>query len=138
MRVVSSQGPALPTSKTATASPIWQIPVTLWGYGLLRSLAFAAPSWSRDGRIGLGLFVVIVLYGFVLRRSRRAWKVLVALDAFSLVLLAVAWIDADDAPIAIPMLAAGALLVLLAPSTRRHVSAFRPSSVPQPVAAARS
>lgn len=132
-RLTVSRGRPEPSSTAAASSPIWQIPLALWVYGLLRSLAFAAPSWTSEGRIGLGSFVVIVLYVFVLRRSRRAWTGLVIVDTFSLVLLTVAWVDADNAPLAIPALAAVALVVLLAPSIRRHVAEPRPPAVARQV-----
>jgi hypothetical protein len=110
---------------------MWHVPVAVWAYGLLRALAFAAPTWTEGGRIGLGVVVVLVLYMLMLRRSRRAWVALVALDAVSHLLLLVTWIDTADAALAIPIFAVASMVALLMPSTRRYVSTDRsPSAAP--------
>jgi hypothetical protein len=98
------------------------VPIAIWAYGFLRSLTFVAPSWTEDGQVGLGVIVVLVLYVFLLRGSRRAWMALVVLDTFSHVMLMAAWLNADDSPLAIPILAGASLVALLMPSTRRYVA----------------
>jgi hypothetical protein len=112
-------------SRVGAQRSIWDVPVAIWAYGLLRSLAFIAPSWTEDGQIGLGVVVVLVLYVFLVRRSRRAWVALVVLDTFSHVMLLTAWLGADESPWAIPILAAASLVALLMPSTRRYASVGR-------------
>ncbi|MEO1064961.1 MAG: hypothetical protein AAFZ07_26400 [Actinomycetota bacterium] len=112
------------TSPVVGQPPWWlQVPGALWLYALLRSLAFAAPAWSSGGRIGLGAIVAGALFVAILRRSRRAWTVLVWLDVVSLVMLIAVWSSADGAALAAPALAGIAMVTLWAPSVRRHVGA---------------
>ena len=100
--------------------PLLDVPATLWAYAVLRSLAFAAPTWA-GGNIGLGVVVVAALYVFALRRSRRAWSALVVLDVLSLTMLVAAWLDASGSPIAAPLLTALSFVVLVLPASRRYV-----------------
>ncbi|MEM9037167.1 MAG: hypothetical protein AAGD18_21430 [Actinomycetota bacterium] len=113
------------TTDTALAPRPWwlAIPTALWLYGLLRSLAFAAPAWSSGGRIGLGALVVAALFVWTARGSRRSWAVLAWLDTVSLVMLVAAWSTVDGAAVAAPVLAAAAMATLWAPSIRCHVAA---------------
>lgn len=110
------------TAPSSRLRSLFDIPTALWAYGALRALAFAAPAWD-EGSIGLGAFVAVVLYVFVLRRSRWAWFVLVFLDLFTLPMLFVAWLDAGDVAAAAPLLTLLALVTLLLPSVRCHVGA---------------
>jgi hypothetical protein len=119
---VSSSADCHADGRVAARPSITDVPVSLWVYGLLRSLAFMAPSLTEEGRFGLGAIVTVVLFVFVLRRSHRAYQVLIFLDAFSLVMLLATWLGADDAPLSVPLLAGLALVALLWPSTRRYVS----------------
>lgn len=118
--IVSRAARFYSTSTAGSRRSPWDVPIAVWAYGLSRSLAFVAPSWTEDGRIGLGVVIVLGLYILLLRRSRPAWIALVVLDSLSFLLLMVAWSDADDAPIAIPVLAVASMVALLAPSTRRY------------------
>ncbi len=116
-----SSRPPTSTRVGARPSPL-DVPIALWAYGLLRALAFAAPAWTRDGRIGLGVVVVLALYIVVLvRRARWAWVALVALDVLSLTMLIAVWMEADDAPLSVPILAGAAMVALLMPSVRRYL-----------------
>ncbi len=103
------------SSRVGARRSIWDVPIAIWAYGLLRSLAFIAPTWSEDGRIGLGVVPVLVLFVFLVRGSRRAWGALVLFDIFSYVMLLAAWFEADDAPLAIPFLAGASMAALLRP-----------------------
>ena len=105
-----------------------RIPTAVWGYGLIRALAFGAPALTEDGRVGLGLLVVLPLYVYLVRGSRLAWAILVVLDAVGLALLAVGLVTADEAPLSIPLLAGLAFALLLVPSTRRFVGAASPKA----------
>jgi hypothetical protein len=111
------------------------VPPALWAYALLRSLAFAAPSWA-GGSIGLGVVVVAFLYVYTLRRSRRAWSALVILDGISLPLLVAAWLEAGDAAVAAPILAVLSIAVLVLPATRRYVSGGRRAGTVPPTVGA--
>ena len=92
--------PATPSSTRVGAKPsLWDVPVAIWAYGMLRALAFIAPSWTEDGRIGLGVVPVFALYIFLVRGSRPAWTALVVLDILSHAMLFIAWLDAKDAQI---------------------------------------
>lgn len=110
------------SSRVGAEPSLWDVPPALWLYGLLRSLAFVAPSWSEDGQVGLGVLVVLVLYAFVLRRSRRAWITLVAIDALSHLILITTWLAAIDGPLLVPILAIASIVPLLLPSTRRYLA----------------
>ena len=109
--------------RVGASGSIFDVPLALWTYALLRPLAFLAPALTADGSIGLGVLVVAVLFVFVLRRSRRAYQALVLLDIFSGVMLMTAWVEADDNPLSIPILAGLSLMALLWPSNWRYVSA---------------
>ena len=115
-----------PTARTdgrvGARASLAEVPVSLWAYGLLRSLAFMAPAMTDEGRIGLGAIVTLVLFVFVLRRSNRAYYALIFVDIFSHVMLLAAWLGANEAPFSIPLLAGLSLLALLWPSTRQYVS----------------
>jgi hypothetical protein len=102
------------------------VPTSLWSYGVVRPLAFLAPTWS-GGRIGLGVVVTMVLFVFVLRRSRRAWVALVCLDTLSLSMLILAWSSVGDAPVAAPLLATLGLILLVVPPVRHYVRPAAPS-----------
>ncbi|MGI9031112.1 MAG: hypothetical protein ACR2HP_14185 [Ilumatobacteraceae bacterium] len=115
-----------PSTRVGARPTMFDVPIALWAYGLLRSLAFAAPAWTEDGRIGLGVIVVLALYVVVLvKRSRGAWIALVALDVLSFTMLITVWLREDDAPLIIPILAGAALVALLLPSTRRYLNVDR-------------
>ncbi len=102
---------------------LFRVPGSLWLYGALRALSFAAPLLTSAGRLGLGLVVVAVLWVGVLRGRRSAWRVLVAVDAVSIALLTIALLTVDGARAVAPALALLALACLLAPTARRHVAA---------------
>lgn len=125
--------PPSPASSRVGARPsLWDVPPALWAYGLLRSLAFVAPSWSEEGQVGLGVIVVLVLYVSVLRRSRRAWVVLVAIDAVSHLILFTTWSTATNAPLIVPILAIASMVPLLMPSTGRWVATKSVTMTHQP------
>ena len=102
---------------------LFDVPISLWAYAMLRALAFLAPALAADGRIGFGVVVVPVLFVFVIRRSRMAYQVLVLLDIFSAVMLLTAWLGADDNPVSVPILTGLSLVALLWPSNWRYVTA---------------
>lgn len=109
-------------STTKRRFEIWSVPTTLWAYGLLRALAFAAPTWDEGGRVGAGVAVVAVIYVFAVRGSRRALSALVLLDTFSFVIVTMTWLSTRDTALVVPVLTAGALACLIAPATRRFVA----------------
>ena len=104
------------------------VPPAVWAYGFFRSAAFVVPILTGTGGFGLGLFVVLVLYVLLLRRSRGAWMALVVLDLLSLVLLVVTQ-QQTGAPWLLHIFTALAIAALLLPSARSWVA--RPRA-PQP------
>lgn len=97
------------------------MPTAVWLYGGLRGAAFAVPSLTQTGGIGLGAFVVLALYVFLVRGSRRAWIALVVLDVLALLLLALGT-QLGQTPLLVHILSALALVTLLLPSVRRYVT----------------
>lgn len=100
---------------------LWRAPTSIWVYGLLRAAAFAMPFVAGSGGVGIGLFIVLPLFVFLLRGSVRAWGALLVFDSLSFaILLSVP--DVAAVPLLLPMLMGGALIALLVPSTRRYVT----------------
>jgi nicotinamide riboside transporter PnuC len=93
----------------------------VWAYGFFRALAFGVPFATGTGGFGLGLFVVLVLYVLMVRRSRGAWLALVILDVLSLVILVITQAQ-TSAPWALHIFTALAIVSLLMPATRRYVT----------------
>jgi len=97
------------------------VPSAVWLYGCLRGAAFSVPSLTQTGGVGLGAFVVLVLYVYLVRGSRRAWIALVVLDVIALLLLALST-QLGQTPLLVHILSALALATLLLPSVRRYVT----------------
>lgn len=106
------------------------VPTAVWVYVTLRGLAVVVPLTTGSGGIGLGAFAFLVGAVFLVRGSRFAWIALLALDAMALVLLAAVTRGFADPtlPLLLPILQGLALLVLFAPSIRRHVTRDRAAS----------
>lgn len=99
---------------------IWNVPSSVWAYGLLRAVAFGVPLTSGTGGLGLNVLVVLVLYVPLVRGSRLAWSTLLVLDILTLVLLIVTQ-QTTMAPWLVHICTAGAIVALLLPSTRAYV-----------------
>lgn len=109
-------------SLSAGAGALGAVPTAVWAYALLRSLAFLAPTWTEGGQIGFGVVVVGVLFvQLIRRRSHRIWQVLVFVDLFSASLMVMVWATNRSMPVAAPVLAVGAVAVLVVPPVRRFV-----------------
>lgn len=99
---------------------IWNVPSSVWAYGLLRAIAFGLPLTSETGGLGLNVLVVLVLYVPLIRGSRLAWSTLLVLDILTLVLLIITQ-QTTQAPWLVHICTAGAIVALLVPSTRAYV-----------------
>lgn len=99
---------------------LWDAPVTVWLYGLLRAGSLGLPVATGTG-IGIGLLLVPPLLYFVARGSARAWGILLVFDSLSFALLLATLRYTEAAP-AVVWLSGGALALLLAPSVRRWVT----------------
>lgn len=100
---------------------LWRVPTSIWVYGFLRAAAFGLPLVSDAGGVGLGLFVVLPLYLFLVRGSVFAWGTLLVLDSLSFALL-VALPETIDLPLLLPVLQGGAIVALVVPGTRAYVT----------------
>lgn len=110
-----------PLAGSGRTTALWDIPTSVWAYGFFRSAAFVVPYATGTGSFGLGLLIVLVLYVLLIRRSRIAWSVLLVLDVLSFVIL-LATQSVTGAPWLLHILAGGAIVALLMPSTRAWVS----------------
>lgn len=99
---------------------LWDAPVAIWLYGLLRAGSLGLPVATGTG-IGIGLLLVPPLLYFVARGSARAWGVLLVFDSLSFAILVATRSYTDVAP-AVVWLSGAALALLLAPSVRRWVT----------------
>lgn len=100
---------------------LWDVPTAVWAYGLFRAAAFVVPFATGTGGFGLGVVVVPVLWVLLIRGSRAAWVALLVLDLLSAGLLIATW-RTETPPLVLPIAAGLALVMLVLPSTRRHVA----------------
>ncbi|MEM9615502.1 MAG: hypothetical protein AAF962_03080 [Actinomycetota bacterium] len=110
------------TGADAHLPSLFRVPGALWLYGAVRALSFGAPLLTSAGGVGLGLAVAAALWVGVLQGRRLAWRLLLAVDVASVVLLTVAVFTVDGARPVAPALAAVAVGLLVTPSSRRHVA----------------
>lgn len=116
-----TSSPGRSRRRRSGAFRLWDVPPPVWAYGFFRALAFGVPFATGTGGVGVGLLVVLVLYAFVLRRSRRAWMALVVLDILSLTVLVVTQ-SQTSAPWVLHIFTALAVVCLLLPTTRRYAT----------------
>jgi len=107
-------------ARELTGFQIWKVPTAVWFYGSVRAAGFAVA--GTTGPVGaLDVSLILALYLLLVRGSRTAWVVLIAVDVASFGLL-VLTTRVGQTPLLVHILFGSALVTLLLPSIRRYVS----------------